>query len=99
MVNEAVWQAVICSEPLLSNQTTFSPEETQIIVLLRALCFAGVSHTELYKLCGILLQDSVSHKEKIAYLRTVRFDLLGRIHGQQQVLDELDNYVDTLRKL
>lgn len=97
MPREDVWQAIIRPEPLMSDQVSFASEDIQIIVLLRELRSAGVSQDELYGLCDTL-KEGLSYTEKMARLRKIRFQMLARLHEQQKVLDDLDNYVDTIKR-
>lgn len=97
MPREDVWQAIMRPEPLMSDQASFAPEDIQIIVLLRELRSAGVSQEELYSLCDTLRED-IGYTEKVVRLRRIRFRLLARMHEQQKVLDDLDNYVDAIKR-
>lgn len=97
MTNEEIWQVVRNPKPMMSDQTSFSHEDMEIIAMLHQLRSAGVSDNDLYGLCT-LLQERGNCKKKVCHLRKVRCDLLVRLHEQQQVLDALDNYVDALKK-
>ncbi len=97
VTEEGIWQTVIQPGPLMSDQARLMEKETQIIVLLRALRYAAFSDEELRSLLA-LLRSSADDAEKIVCLRQVRCQLLNRLHAQQQVLDDLDNYVDAMRR-
>lgn len=97
MLREAIWQAIIRPEPLMNSQAPFAPEDIQMIVLLRELRSAGVSQEELYSLCD-MLREGVSYIEKVVQLRRIRFRLLARIHEQQKILDDLDSYIDAVKR-
>lgn len=97
MPREDVWQAIICPEPLMSDQASFAPDDIQIIVLLRELRSVGVSQEDLYSLCDTL-REGVVYTEKVLHLRRIRFRMLARMHEQQKILDDLDNYVDAIKR-
>lgn len=97
VTEEGIWQTVIQPGPLMSDQARLMEEETQIIVLLRALRSAAFSDEELRSLLALLRSGS-EDAEKIIRLRQVRCRLLNRLHAQQQVLDDLDNYIDAMRR-
>lgn len=97
MSGEDIWQAIMRPEPLMSNQASFSPEAMQMIALLRALRSVGISTEELHGLCE-MLQSDVTYTEKVVSLRRTRFRLLAHLHEQQRVLDELDSYVEAIKK-
>ncbi len=97
MSRDDVRQAIMSPEPLMSNQVSFASEELQTIVLLRALRSAGIAQKELFRLCDTL-SGGTSQREKVMRLRQIRFQLLARLHEQQRVLDDLDGYVDAMKK-
>lgn len=97
MADETLWQAVLQSEPLMSDRNAFSPGDTQMIVTLRKLRAAGVAQEELRGLLATM-QSGAGGAEKIGCLRRARCCLLGRLHEQQQALDALDYYTDALKK-
>ncbi|MDO5379190.1 MAG: hypothetical protein Q4G52_12740 [Clostridia bacterium] len=97
MPREEVWQAIMRPEPLMSDQVAFAAEDVEMIVLLRELRSAGVSQEELYSLCDTL-ENGRSYTEKVVRLRRIRFKLLARLHEQQKILDDLDSYVDAVKR-
>ena len=97
MLREDIRQAIMRSEPMMNGQVPFAPEDIQMIVLLRELRSAGVSQEELYSLCDTL-REGVSYTEKVVHLRRIRFRLLARIHEQQKILDDLDSYIDAIKR-
>lgn len=95
MPTEAIWQAVLCPEPLMSDREGLSPEDVQIAVFLRKLRCAGIADRELCGLCVALRGDEAGAE---ARLRRIRCCLMESLHQRQKVLDDLDNYVDAIRK-
>ena len=96
MQSEALWQAVLHLGPLMSDQVSFSPEDAQLIALLRALRTAGIADQELHVLCRIHHDGNLP--DTLMHLRAVRCHLLERMHEQQRMMNELDNYVESIRK-
>ena len=96
MKSEALWQAVLQPGPLMSDQVSFAPEDAQLIALLRALRAAGIADQELHLLCR--MDHDGNRSDVLMHLRVVRCHLLERMHEQQRMMNELDNYVESIRK-
>lgn len=97
MVDEAIWRAVLQPEPLMSDQMALEREDVQTMAMLRKLRSVGIADEELHCLLD-LHQRKGSHEERIGRLRRIRFQLLANLHTQQQALDDLDYYMNALRR-